>query len=174
MYNSPFIDNNLVKSCPYCKDNKHEPVPLLGSSWSWSYGNWISNYLCNQCLSQLMLWVRIQLRQGVLDTTLCDKVCQWLAAGQWFSLGTPASSNNKTDLHNKPEILLKVALNTITLTLYHSLMVINCIFTTRRCPVILAEIICKSLIFVNNSTLLHYLLFEVQWFGFKCFCNFWE
>jgi hypothetical protein len=40
--------------------------------------------------------------------------------------------------------------------------------------VILAEIICKSLIFVNNSTLLHYLLFEVQWFGFKCFCNFWE
>ena len=21
-----------------------------------------------------------------LDTTLCDKVCQWLAAGQWFSL----------------------------------------------------------------------------------------
>jgi hypothetical protein len=22
MYNSPFIDNNLVKSCPYCKDNQ--------------------------------------------------------------------------------------------------------------------------------------------------------
>jgi len=20
------------------------------SSWSWSYGNWIYNYLCNQCL----------------------------------------------------------------------------------------------------------------------------
>ena len=29
------------------------------------------------------------LRRGVLDTTLCDKVCQWLTAGQWFSLGTP-------------------------------------------------------------------------------------
>jgi hypothetical protein len=28
------------------------------------------------------------LRRGVLDTTLCDKVCQWLTAGQWFSLGT--------------------------------------------------------------------------------------
>jgi hypothetical protein len=26
---------------------------------------------------------------GVLDTTLCDNVCQWLAAGQWFSPGTP-------------------------------------------------------------------------------------
>jgi len=26
------------------------------------------------------------------DTTLCDKVCQWLATGLWFSLGTPVSS----------------------------------------------------------------------------------
>jgi hypothetical protein len=34
---------------------------------------------------------------GVLDTTLCDKVCQWLVAGRWFSPGTPVSSTNKTD-----------------------------------------------------------------------------
>jgi len=27
-------------------------------SWSWSYGNWIYNYLCNQCLSLWKLWVR--------------------------------------------------------------------------------------------------------------------
>jgi len=30
-------------------------------SWSWSYGNWINNFLCNQCLSPLTLWVRIPL-----------------------------------------------------------------------------------------------------------------
>jgi len=24
-----------------------------GPSWSWSYGSWIYNYLCNQCLSPL-------------------------------------------------------------------------------------------------------------------------
>ena len=30
-----------------------------GLSWSWSYGSWIYNYLCNQCLSVLMLWVLI-------------------------------------------------------------------------------------------------------------------
>jgi len=30
-------------------------------SWSWSYGSWIYNYLCNQCLSPLKLWVRIPL-----------------------------------------------------------------------------------------------------------------
>jgi hypothetical protein len=29
-----------------------------GSSWSWSYGSWILNYLYNQCLSLPMLWVR--------------------------------------------------------------------------------------------------------------------
>jgi len=25
---------------------------------SWSYGSWSYNYLCNQCLSLLKLWVR--------------------------------------------------------------------------------------------------------------------
>ena len=42
---------------------------------------------------------------------------QWLAAGQWLSPGTPVSSSNKTDQHDITEILLKVALNTITLIL---------------------------------------------------------
>jgi hypothetical protein len=41
---------------------------------SWSYWSWIFNYLCNQCLSPLSLWIGIWLRQGVLDTTLYDKV----------------------------------------------------------------------------------------------------
>jgi hypothetical protein len=30
---------------------------IMGSSWLWSYGSWIYNYLCNQCLSPLKLWV---------------------------------------------------------------------------------------------------------------------
>ena len=56
--------------------------------------------------------------RGVLNTTLCDKVCQWLAKGWWFSLGPPVSSPNKTDRHDITEILLRGALNTITLTLF--------------------------------------------------------
>ena len=72
-----------------------------------SYGSWIYNYMCNQFLSPLTLWVQIPFRRGVLYTTLCDKICQW------FSPGTPVSSTNKTDRHNIAEILLKVALNTI-------------------------------------------------------------
>jgi hypothetical protein len=49
-------------------------VQHLGSLWSWSYGSWIYNYLCNQCLSPLTFWVQIPLWRGVLDTTLCDQV----------------------------------------------------------------------------------------------------
>ena len=51
-----------------------------------------------------------------LDTKSCDNVCQWLASAQWFCPGTQVSSTNKTDHHDKTEILLKVAFNTINLT----------------------------------------------------------
>ena len=49
----------------------------------------------------------------LLPSRRYDKVCQLLAAGRWFSLGTPVSATNKTDRHDIAEILLKVALNTI-------------------------------------------------------------
>jgi hypothetical protein len=52
------------------------------------------------------LWVQIQLRRAVLDTTLCDKVCQWLAAGQWFSPGNHVSTTNKTDRQNISEMYI--------------------------------------------------------------------
>ena len=32
---------------------------MLFVGWSWSYGSWMYNYLCNQCVSPLKLWVRI-------------------------------------------------------------------------------------------------------------------
>ena len=60
---------------------------------------WKLNLLCNQCLPPL-LWVRTLLRWGVLDITLCDKVCQWLATGH----------------HDTTEKLLKMTLNTINQT----------------------------------------------------------
>ena len=48
---------------------------------------------------------RIPLRRGVLDTTLYDQVCQLVAVCQWSSPGTQGSSNKKTYLHYKTEIL---------------------------------------------------------------------
>jgi hypothetical protein len=83
----------------------------LRLSWPWSYGSSIYNYLCNQCLSPLVLWVRISIRTRC--TTLCDKVCQWLVTGRAvFSVST----TNKTDRRDITEILLKMAWNTIKQT----------------------------------------------------------
>ena len=81
---------------------------------SWSYGSWIYHHLSNQSVPVTTdvgsAW------RGVLDTTLCNKVCQWLATGRWFPPNTPVSSTNTTCLHDIAEILLKVALNTINQT----------------------------------------------------------
>jgi hypothetical protein len=44
----------------------------------------------------------------------CDKVCQWLATGLWFSPGPPVSSTNKTDRHDITEILMKLSFFSIT------------------------------------------------------------
>ena len=87
----------------------------MGPWWPWSHGSWIYNYLCNQCLSPLIFWVWISIRARC--TTLCDKVCQWLA---WFTPGTPDSSTNKTDCHDITEILFKEALSTIKQTNKHT------------------------------------------------------
>ena len=72
----------------------------------------ISGYHHWRCVFGSRSW------RDVLDTTLCDKVCEWLAAGWWFSPGTPFSFTNKTDRHDLTKILLKVALNTITPLIY--------------------------------------------------------
>jgi hypothetical protein len=58
-------------------------------------GSWIYNYLCNQCLSKL----------------------KFVSDLRWVSLGIPVSSINKTYRHEITETLLKVVLNTITITL---------------------------------------------------------
>ena len=86
-------------------------------TWSWSNGSWIDNYQRDQYLSPLTLWVRIPLRSCVLDTTLCDKACQWLATGRWISPDPMVSSTNKADRYDITEILLKVALNIKTMQL---------------------------------------------------------
>jgi hypothetical protein len=39
-------------------------------------------------------------RDGMIvgSTTICDKVCQLLATGRWFSQGPPTSSTNITEI----------------------------------------------------------------------------
>ena len=89
-------------------------MPISQSEWAVVGGSWVYNYLCNQCLSPLMLWVRIQLRRGVFDTILYDKVCQWLATGRWFSTCTPVSlhQSNWPPIYRYNWNIAEVALNT--------------------------------------------------------------
>jgi hypothetical protein len=77
------------------------------------------SFLCLGVLGLIYKWFVLCYWRGVLDTTLCEKVCQWIAAGQLFSPGTRVSSTNKTDCHDITEILLKVTLNTIKQTNTH-------------------------------------------------------
>ena len=80
-------------------------------SWSWSYDNWIYNYLCNQCLSSLTLGVRIT---NVGSSNPAQARCTRYNS-MWLSLSVtcdmsdvfPVSSTNNTDCYDIPEILLK-------------------------------------------------------------------
>jgi hypothetical protein len=72
----------------------------------------ISAYHHKSCEFESYPW------RGVLDATLRDKVCQWLAAGRWFSPATLVSSTNKynwniveSDIkHHKPNKIITLTL----------------------------------------------------------------
>ena len=98
--------------------NKWFYIENMGLSWSWSYVSWIN--LCSQYRSITTNIVSLNPVHGKVYSIQHYVikfvwVCQWLATGRWFSLGTLVSSNNKTDCHVITDILLKVALNTITI-----------------------------------------------------------
>jgi hypothetical protein len=81
---------------------------LFGDIWFIWFGLWcLTLYYYISCNVEPRSW------RDVLNTTLCDKVCQRLATGRWFSPGTAVSSTNKTNHHNITEILLRVALRTL-------------------------------------------------------------
>jgi hypothetical protein len=92
---------------------------IQGPSWSWWY--------CRLDLQIHMQSVHITTKVVSSIPThgevysilyiLAIKVCQWPPTGGWFSLGSPVSSTNKTDHHDISDKLLKVVLNTITMTL---------------------------------------------------------
>ena len=81
----------------------HSAVPNI---YFWSFVLYLGVTMNSniKCMTMNSSWPRVP------DTTLCDKVFQWLATGRCFF---PVSSTNKTDLHNITNILLKVALHTI-------------------------------------------------------------
>jgi hypothetical protein len=117
LYTSPWSRFELTTSIVICTDcissckyNYHAFTSTTAPIMSHSRGSFkykptntrlrhdIRLYWCNQYISLLMLWVRISIRARC--TTLCDKVCQWLAKDRWISPGPPLSSTNNTGLYS--------------------------------------------------------------------------
>ena len=88
----------------------------------------IYNYLCNQCLSPLKLWVWIQFMPIMARCIRFNIMWSSLSVTCYRSL---VFSTNKTDRHNITETFLKVALNTINLKPY-GLSLFCCIFLVQN------------------------------------------
>jgi hypothetical protein len=83
-----------------------------GPLWSWSYGSWIYNLLCNQCLSPLS-FVSSNPAHGEVYW-MYHYVIKFVSDLRQVGGFLLVSSTNKTDRHDITEILLKVALSTIS------------------------------------------------------------
>ena len=76
----------------------------------------IYNYLCNQCIPPTKVVSSNPTHGEVysIQHYAIKFVSDLRQTGLWFSPGILISSTNETDCHDITEILLKVALNTIT------------------------------------------------------------
>jgi hypothetical protein len=84
-----------------------------GGEGSWSYGSWIYNYLCNQCLSPLKLCIRNPFsRCNSIQHYVIRFVSNLRQVGGFLRV-LRFHPPIKTDRHDVTEILLNVALSTI-------------------------------------------------------------
>ena len=123
MYNETCLNRTLNNTCLF--QTQELVIGLFGlDRFHFSNITFLTRGRCGG--DRMVVWFTttkctyaISVYQGQIKamcTTLCDKVCQWLATCLWFSPGPPVSSTNKTDHHDITELLLKVALKTIRQT----------------------------------------------------------
>ena len=110
----------------------------------------------------------INSRSHLTGATLRDKVCQWLATGEWFFPSTPVSSTNKTDCQKIAEILLKVTLNTIN----HKLHLIQLFLDGKVKSCLLSQNHLFSILPVFTIFLLdyHFKTFLTEWYFLFFIC----
>ena len=87
---------------------------LIRRIWSWRRKRLLKTFYDRKAWISMAIFESHSWR-GLQYITFCDKVCQWLVTGLWFSPGTLVSSTTKTDCNDITEILLKVSLSTIPL-----------------------------------------------------------
>ena len=102
--------------CCILYNRQYKTRHVQGPLWSWSYGSWIYNYICNQCISPLTLWVRISLMASCTRYNIMWSRFSMTCRKSMVYPDTLVSSINKTDHNDITAILLKVAVNTIALT----------------------------------------------------------
>ena len=111
--------------------------------------------------------VHVHIKYKRINTTLWDKFCQWFVADRWFSSCTPVSSTNKTDRHDITKVLLKVALNTLTLTRTSQLAIVFQCDYTIYLFIYVTRMLCGQYQFDINANYLS--------FGFSSFFTYsWE
>ena len=134
---------------------------------------WLKNYLiCVQQLSlthlnNIMKWKFKQWWSTILLISIKSYIMWYLSVScdrSWFSPVTPVFSINKTDPHDKTEILLKVVLNTITLT-HKSRYKINTIINLSQSCFSSLTLFIKY-IFDRNLQFLNHVIFliKLRWF----------
>ena len=96
--------------------------------------------------------------RGVLDTTLCNKDCQWLAAGRWISPDTPVSTTNKFS----PSTLELEWSASISKTLIH--LLVYCITFFYCWRIYIVPLICERMFFFRVIWHLKGILrLEMRW-----------
>ena len=105
---TPFIMQKLRLWISDIVKLEHNYIEVLSDTL-----NNIAVILCSSISVYHQLWFWILLRRDVLDAILYYN-------SRWFAPGISVSSTNKIDCHDMAEILLKVALSTITLTHIHT------------------------------------------------------
>jgi len=94
---------------------QHKCIEYMKFSFICSHWQYISFVFFDVYMFLLVFWHHLfSIEISQFFSTLCDEVCQWFVGGWWFSTGTPVSSTNKSYCYDITEILLKVALNAIT------------------------------------------------------------
>jgi hypothetical protein len=83
-----YLKDNWLGLRLWCSNATFNNISVISNQGSsWSYGSWIYNYLCNQCLSPLTLWVRVPLmarriRNNLMENSDSTPPCIWASTNQ--------------------------------------------------------------------------------------------
>jgi hypothetical protein len=145
-----WIFNDMINKYHHIRPMQYHCL-TSGSSWSWSHGSWIYNYLCHQCLSPLTLWLRIpmlnRVRVMVFSTTFNNiSVISWLSVLLVKETWVPKENHRPVASH------------------WQTLLSHNIVLSTPR----LSRIWTRSIYFSAHNYLYYFALKSLSFECYKC------